>query len=176
MESWQHEIYLSHWYYMLDEWANNLCIVPLSWRRWMAWWCFCCRSPSHNDPWPKKIDSPTKLPKCVATQIEQELEAPAQSCGNWTVWFGKLNGPVLSRSAVIRGTAVLRWGAPPTAKWCLDGGEAWTTTTLEVVAAGKRSNRQKDRKLEKLGQKYNKSKLYYNWLFYGFNGQWHIFI
>jgi hypothetical protein len=64
-QAWQHEIYLSHWYYTLEEWANNLCIIPLGWHRWMAWWCCCCRSPSHNESWPEKINSPAESPKCV---------------------------------------------------------------------------------------------------------------
>jgi hypothetical protein len=63
----QHEIYLPYWYYMLEEWTNNLCIIPLGWRRRMAWWHFYCRSPSHNEPWPEKIESPTELLKCVDT-------------------------------------------------------------------------------------------------------------
>jgi hypothetical protein len=64
-QTWQHEIYLPHWYYTLEEWINNLCIIPLDWRRRMAWWYYCCKSPSHNKPWSEKIDSLVELPKCV---------------------------------------------------------------------------------------------------------------
>jgi hypothetical protein len=64
-QAWQHEIYLPHWYYTLEEWANNLCIVPLGCRRRMAWWHYCCRSPSHNEPWLEKIDSPAESPNCA---------------------------------------------------------------------------------------------------------------
>jgi hypothetical protein len=64
-QAWQHEIYLPHWYYMLEEWANNLRIIPLGWHRRMAWWHRCYRSSSHNESWPEKIDSLAKLPKCV---------------------------------------------------------------------------------------------------------------
>jgi hypothetical protein len=63
--TWQHEIYLPHWYYTLEGWVNNLHIVPLGWHRWMAWWCCCCRSLSHNEPWSEKIDSPAESPKYV---------------------------------------------------------------------------------------------------------------
>jgi hypothetical protein len=65
MHAWQHETYLPHWYYTLEEWANNLCIVLLGWPRSMTWWCCCCRSPSHNEPWTEKIDSPAESSKCV---------------------------------------------------------------------------------------------------------------
>jgi hypothetical protein len=47
----------------------------------------------------------------------------------------------------VRGTAGLRWDASPLAKWHLDGEEAWTTTTLEVVVA-KRSNWRKIKRIE----------------------------
>jgi hypothetical protein len=64
-QAWQHEIYLPHWYHTLEQWANNLRIVPLGWCGRMSWWCRCCRSPSHNESWPEKIDSPTESPKCL---------------------------------------------------------------------------------------------------------------
>jgi hypothetical protein len=64
-QAWQHEIYLPHWYYTLEEWINNLCIIPLGWHRRMSWWCYCCRSTSHNESWSEKIDSPAESPKCV---------------------------------------------------------------------------------------------------------------
>jgi hypothetical protein len=70
-QAWQHEIYQPHWYYMLEEWANNLCIIPLGCHRRMAWWCCCCRSPSHTESWSEKIDSPVELPKCVATLFDR---------------------------------------------------------------------------------------------------------
>jgi hypothetical protein len=71
-QAWQHEIYQPHWYYTLEEWANNLCIIPLHCRRSMAWWCCCCRSPSHNESWPEKVDSPVESPKCVDALWTQE--------------------------------------------------------------------------------------------------------
>jgi hypothetical protein len=56
------------------------------------------------------------------------------------VRFGKLNCLVLLRLTAVRGAAGLQYGAPPPVKWHLDGGEARTTTTSEVVVEAKRSN------------------------------------
>jgi hypothetical protein len=97
-----------------------------------------------------------------ATRNEQEPEAPARNWRNWTVRFGKPNGPVLSGPTTVKGPTGLRRCAPPSAKWYLDGGEAWTMTTLEVVAVNSRSNWRKMKKIEKLGQKYEKYK--FDWL------------
>jgi hypothetical protein len=95
------------------------------------------------------VDSPAELPKCVATWNEQESEAPARNYKNRTARFEKLDGPDLSRSTTVKGTTGLRWGAPPLAKWHMDGGEAWTTTTLEVVTVNSRSNQRKNKKNRK---------------------------
>jgi hypothetical protein len=70
------------------------------------------------------VDSSVGSPKCVCTQNDQIPEAPARNYRNWTVRFGKPNGPVLSRSTTVRGAAGLRRGAPPLTKRRLDGGEA----------------------------------------------------
>jgi hypothetical protein len=54
------------------------------------------------------VDFPTESPKCVATRIGQEPEAPAQNRKNWTVWFGKPDGPVLSGPTIVRAAVGLR--------------------------------------------------------------------
>jgi hypothetical protein len=54
------------------------------------------------------VDFPVELPKCVATRIEHELEAPARNSRNRTTWFLEPDSPVLSRPAAVRGTAGLR--------------------------------------------------------------------
>jgi hypothetical protein len=41
------------------------------------------------------VDSSAESPNCVRTQNKQRPEAPARSCRNWTIWLGKLEGPVL---------------------------------------------------------------------------------
>jgi hypothetical protein len=51
-----------------------------------------------------------------ATRNEQEPKAPARNCKNWTVGFGKPNGPVLSGPTAVRGPVGLRRCAPPSAK------------------------------------------------------------
>jgi hypothetical protein len=56
------------------------------------------------------VDSPAESPKCVATRIEQEPEAPNQNCRNRTARFGKSDGPVLSILAV-RGTTATQRGS-----------------------------------------------------------------
>jgi hypothetical protein len=104
----------------------------------------------------------THLKPTIATQNEQEPKAHAQNCRNWTVWFCKPDDLILSRLMTVRGTAGLWWGAPPPAKWRLDGGEAWTTIPLEVVVMNSRSNRRKMKIIEKLGQKYENYK--FDWL------------
>jgi hypothetical protein len=81
-QAWQHEIYLPHWYYRLEEWTNNLCIVPLGWRRWMAWWCCCCyKSLSHNESWPEKIDSPAESPKCIGALFGRSVNTGVLQIG-----------------------------------------------------------------------------------------------
>jgi hypothetical protein len=60
----------------------------------------------------------------VRTQNEQRPEVPARSYRNQTIRFEKPDSPVLSEPTAVRGTAVLRRGAHPPAKQCLDGGEA----------------------------------------------------
>jgi hypothetical protein len=94
------------------------------------------------------VDSPAESPKFVATQNEQRLEAPARNCKNWMVWFGKPDCLVLSGPSAVRGVVGLWQGAPPLAKRHLDGGEAWTMTTLEVVVAAKRFNWRKMKRIE----------------------------
>jgi hypothetical protein len=89
----------------------------------------------------------------VRTQNEQRLEASPRNCRNWIFRFGKSNSPVLSGPMAVRDAIRLWWAAPPPAKWRLDGGEAWTLTTLEVEVAAKRSNWQKKKKTRKLWQK-----------------------
>jgi hypothetical protein len=76
-QAWQHEIYQPHWYHTLEEWANNLRIIPLGWHRSMAWWCCHCRSPSHIEPWPKKIDSLAESQKCVDILFGQSVNTGA---------------------------------------------------------------------------------------------------
>jgi hypothetical protein len=56
----------------------------------------------------------------VATQIEQEPEAPAQNRKNWSVRFGKPDGPILSIPTTVAPPA-LDEGASPPAKRHLDG-------------------------------------------------------
>jgi hypothetical protein len=56
------------------------------------------------------VDSPAESPKCVATRIGQEPEAPNQKCRNQTARFGKSNDPVLSILAV-RGTTATQRGS-----------------------------------------------------------------
>jgi hypothetical protein len=87
----------------------------------------------------------------VDTWNKQRPKALVQNYRNWTIWFDKPDGPVLSGPTTVRGTDVFQWGAPPTDKWCLDGEEVWTTITLEVVMADSRSNRRKMKRIEKLG-------------------------
>jgi hypothetical protein len=65
-----------------------------------------------------------KSSKCVAKQIRQELEAPVQNRRNRTFRFQKPEPPILSGPTAVCGAARLRRGAPPSAKRCLDGGEA----------------------------------------------------
>jgi hypothetical protein len=66
--------------------------------------------------------------------------------------LGKPDCLVLLGLMTVRGTTGLQRGAPPPAKQHLDGGEASTTITLEVVAAAKRSNRRKTKRIENLGK------------------------
>jgi hypothetical protein len=54
------------------------------------------------------VDSPGESPKCVATQIRQELEAPGRNYRNWIVQFGKHDGPILSIPTTVRGTTGTR--------------------------------------------------------------------
>jgi hypothetical protein len=89
----------------------------------------------------------------VATRIEHESETPAQNSRNRTVGFLEPDSPVLSRPTTIRRAARLRRDAPPPAKWRLNGAEAWTTTTLEVVAVAKRSNWRENEKNKKIRAK-----------------------
>jgi hypothetical protein len=44
----------------------------------------------------------------VATQNEQETEAPAQNRENWTHQFGKSDYPILSIPTAVRGAAGIR--------------------------------------------------------------------
>jgi hypothetical protein len=83
-QTWQHEIYLPHSHYTLAEWANNLHVVPLSWRRWMEWWWYHCRSPSYNEPWTEKIDSPVESPNCVDALFGQSANTRVLQRG-WPV-------------------------------------------------------------------------------------------
>jgi hypothetical protein len=78
------------------------------------------------------VDSPVESPKCVATWNKQELKAPPQNYEIRTVRFGKPDDPVLSGPMTIRGVTDLWRGAPPLTKQRLDGGDAWTTTTLRL--------------------------------------------
>jgi hypothetical protein len=68
--------------------------------------------------------------------------------------FWKPDDPVLLGPTAVRGATGLWQGAPPLAKWRLDGKEVRITTTLEVGAAAKRSNPRKTKRKEKLGQNY----------------------
>jgi hypothetical protein len=70
------------------------------------------------------VDSPAESPKCVRTRNEQRPEALARSYRNRTIWFGKLEGLILSGPMTVRDAIGLRRGAPPPAKQHLDGGEA----------------------------------------------------
>jgi hypothetical protein len=54
------------------------------------------------------VDSLAESPKCVATQMRQEPEAPGRNYRNWTVRFGKLDSPVLSIPTAVRGAAGTR--------------------------------------------------------------------
>jgi hypothetical protein len=75
---------------------------------------------------------------------KQKPEAPAQSCENRILRFGKPNGLVLSGPTAVRGAAELRQKASPLIKQHLNDEEAKTTITLEVGTAAKRSNPQKE--------------------------------
>jgi hypothetical protein len=54
------------------------------------------------------VDSPVEAPKCVATQIEHELEAPAQNNKKQIVQFLESDSPILSGPMAVRGTAGLQ--------------------------------------------------------------------
>jgi hypothetical protein len=51
------------------------------------------------------VNSPAESPKCITTQIEHELEAPARSCRNRIARSRKPDGTVLLGPTVVRGTA-----------------------------------------------------------------------
>jgi hypothetical protein len=95
------------------------------------------------------VDYPAKSQKCVATWNELRSEASARNSRNWTIRFQEPDGPVLSRLTAVKGVVRLRRGASPPTKWCLNGEKTWTTTTLEVVAAAKRSNWRENEKNRK---------------------------
>jgi hypothetical protein len=57
------------------------------------------------------VDSPAEWPKCVATQIGQEPEAPGQNYRNRTVRFGKPDGPILLILTTVRGATGTRRGS-----------------------------------------------------------------
>jgi hypothetical protein len=57
------------------------------------------------------VDFSAESPKCVATWIRHEPEAPAQNRENWTVRFGKPDTPVLSILTVVRGATGTRRGS-----------------------------------------------------------------
>jgi hypothetical protein len=76
------------------------------------------------------VDSLMESPKCVATRIEQEPEAPARSYRNWILQFGKSEGPILSGPIAVRGAIGFRRSTPLT-KQCLDGGESQQPWRLE---------------------------------------------
>jgi hypothetical protein len=54
------------------------------------------------------LHSPTDSSKYIVTRIGQEPEAPAQNRKNWTIQFGKLDGPVLSILTTVSGTVGTR--------------------------------------------------------------------
>jgi hypothetical protein len=54
------------------------------------------------------VNSSVESPKCVATQIEHELEAPAQNSKKQIVQFLESDSPILSGPMAVRGTAGLQ--------------------------------------------------------------------
>jgi hypothetical protein len=94
---------------------------------------------------------------------------------NQMVRFAKSDCPILLGPTTVSGAAGLRRGAPPPAKRHLDSGEVWTTATLEVEAAAKRSNWWKEKKTRKLG-KNMKSMNLINCVDDDYNRPWPMFI
>jgi hypothetical protein len=67
----------------------------------------------------------------LTTQNEHEPKTPARSCGNWTVWFGKSDGLVLSILTAVRDVVGTQRGS-------FFSGQAMSTQGVEAV--GTRSN------------------------------------
>jgi hypothetical protein len=129
--------------------------------------------------WKKSLWAVKKTIVCcelVAAPNVQRLEAPAQNSRNWSVRFQKPDDPILSGPTVVRGATGLRRGAPPPTKWRLNGGEAWTTTTLEVVVAAKRSNWRENEKSRKTRAKVWKVVIWLIWLVIDYNRSWPMYI
>jgi hypothetical protein len=60
--------------------------------------------------------------RTIHTQNKQEPETPARNRANWTVQFSKLDGPVSSAPAAVRGTVDSGEGVLLPAKWRLTRG------------------------------------------------------